>query len=168
MKSIEIYLKNWRQYDRQKFNEMMLLLKERGLVKKYGDIGDLITKDKRKQNKVKQALEELKEQYGTVTEEKKRISKYRKKFNKDHNTNYSDDEYREIEYTVDELLTYCYETYDPSEVNRELDSVVQWMDEEEGRDYILKWLNTTKNDYKMGLYKPDFSTTYEDVEELFR
>lgn len=176
MNRVDRMLKAWAQEDKSVFQNILLLGQERGVLKKRGDIGSYASKDKRKQKKLDNFYKDIKENIGTVSDKRKREKEEYKEF-KEMYPNAKIKGYNQLKtYSnmkkgIDEILTYAYNHYEPSNINA-IDFATRGMMEEERINEVLKYLNNEFNDFSQGIHEPlkseiDFSTSYEDVESWF-
>lgn len=170
MNKIDRFIKAWAREDKDIYQAILLQGRERGLLKKRGDIGDYATQDKRKQKSLNDFYNEIRREYGTVTEKQKKEREEYKKVKDDFKSLKSYKEYKKVKKRVEELLTYAYNTYDQSTVNKTVAEPTKGMPPKERLEEILKWLNSEMRDFSQGVSdytEIDFSTTYEDVESWF-
>lgn len=163
---IENYMKQWKQYDRDTFNDIMLMAESRGLLRRRGqDIGNLFYHSKTKRDEIEYFYEVMREQFGTVTQEKqRRADEYRDyKDNTNNELNvHSKEEYHEIKTKINDLWSTLYYTFNPSDVHTLYVSV-----KNESEHYQLKAISKFIGEHEE-LEQAIFRVSYKEVKKMWR
>lgn len=174
--TIERYFQNWAQYDRQTYNEMILKADAENLTKKYKDFGDVFKKNKRQAQQLEDFYKTIKNQYGTVTQDKERVKKEYQEFKQSIDSDIDEwlkkkmgvksiNDFKDLKRDADKLETYFWDFYESGDA-QQLMLINDGKSESERIRNVLEWLNN-RNDFTFGKSQKYKRMTADAVRNIF-